>query len=66
MCYDEDKVESLGSLRHADTLDALTMAHVVEMARLGDEILRQTCSFPCMMEKMVKSAKGVLPRKNVV
>lgn len=52
MCYYEHKVENLGSLRHADTLDALTMAHVVGMARLGDEILRQTCFFPCLMVKI--------------
>ena len=63
VCYDEDKVESLGSLLQADILDALTMAHVVGTARLGDEILRQTCFFLCVVENLVKSARGMLPRE---
>ena len=46
------KFSELSSLVLVDTLAALPMEHVVRMARLGHERLRQTCSLKWVTDRM--------------
>ena len=57
---EEKKFEKLSSLVLVDVLAALPMEHVVRMARLGHERLRQTCSLKWVTDRMTDVSFGIV------
>ena len=60
------KFSDLRSLVLVDTLAAQPMEHVVRMARLGQERLRQTCSLKWVTDRMTDVAFRVVVIANQV
>ena len=56
------KFGELSSLVLVDTLAALPLEHVVRLARLGNERLRQTCSLKWVTDRMTDVTFGALVR----
>ena len=62
----DTKFEELTSLVLVDILAALPMAHVLRMARLGHERLRQTCSLKWVTDRMSDVIFGTIVKAHQV